>query len=167
MSLVGGGRAPYGATALLLVGSLLGAAALTTAQAQNTSLEPLLKVSDLAEVGLKDIVLAPPDAFDRTEELGFQRASDEWPVINFSRLQVGGPGGGTLHETLSLLATDVAAVSGVGDEAYSYLGGAFLAFRKGNVAFQLMSGLDVMAGAKPFLTTAQLAQLAKVVCGRI
>ena len=167
MSRVVGSRAPYGATALLLLGSLLGAAALATAQAQNTSLEPLLKVSDLAEVDLKDIVLAPPDAFDRTKELGFVRASDEWPVLNFSRLDVGGPSGGTLHETLGLMATDVAAVSGVGDEAYSYMGGAFFAFRKGNVGFQLMSGLDVMAGAKPFLTTAQLAQLANVVCGRL
>ncbi len=166
MRCVGGASAPCCATALTVV-LLLGAATQASAQTSNTSLEPLLKVSDLVELGLKDVVLAPPDAFDRTKELGFVTAADEYAVLNFTRYDVSGAGGGRLRETLSIVANDVTPVAGVGDEAYSYLGGTFLVFRKGTVGFQLSSGLNVLAGLQPFLTTTQLAQLANVICSRL
>jgi hypothetical protein len=146
---------------------LLGMATQVLAQTPNTSLEPLLRVSDLEQIGLKDVVLASPEAYDRTKELGFVTASDEYPALNFSRFDVSGSGSGTLREALTVFASDLAVVSGVGDEAYSYLGGTFLAFRKGAVAFQLSSGLNVMAGLQPFLNTTQLAQVANVICGRL
>ena len=165
MRCVGGASAPCCVTALMVV--LLGAATQASAQTSNTSLEPLLKASDLVELGVKDVVLAPPDAYDRTKELGFVTAADEYPVLNFTRYDVSGPGGGRLRETLSIVANDVTAVAGVGDEAYSYLGGTFLVFRKGTVGFQLSSGLNVLAGLQPFLTTTQLAQLANVICSRL
>jgi len=166
MRCVGGASAPCCVTALMVM-LLLGAATQASAQTPNTSLEPLLKVSDLVELGLKDVVLAPPDAFDRTKELGFVTATDEYAVLNFTRFDISGPGGGTLREALSIIANDVTPVAGVGDEAYAYMNGTFLAFRIGKVAFQLSSGWNVLAGLQPFLTTAQLAELANVICGRL
>ena len=165
MSRVAGGCTPRGMMALVILGALSGGQAYS--QTPRTSLEPLLTVADLAAVGLTGVVLASLDAYDRTEELGFVRASDEWVVLNLARVDVNSAGVGSLEATVNIIATDVVVVDGVGDEAYSLLGGMFLYFRKGTTTFQLSTGIDVMGGGKLFLTTEQLAQLAKVVCGRL
>ena len=103
--------------ALVVLCVLLGGQ--TTAQKKAASLEPLLTVSDLAKIGLSGVVLAPPDAYDRTGQLGFLRSSDEWLVLNLSRFDVNSLGGGTLRSAVGVVSTDVVSVSGVGEEAYS------------------------------------------------
>jgi hypothetical protein len=152
------------AAALLLGLAMLGGRA--GAGEASASLEPLLKAADIEAIGVKGVVLAAPDAYDRVEQLGFERASDSSMVVVLARLAPTEPGQ-TLGEVLKVIASDVAPVSGVGDEAYSYLGGVAFGFRKGKATFQLMSGLDLQNGAKPFLSRDQLATLAKTVCRRL
>ena len=160
-------RTPSGAMALVLVllWVLLGGQAI--AQKNVASLEPLLTVADLGKIGLSGVVLAPPDAHDRTGELGFLRASDEWLVLTLSRFDMNSLGGGTLRSAVGVISTDVVSVSGVGDEAYALVDSLFLVFRKGTAAFQLSSGIDASRAGKPFLTSEQLAGLAKLVCSRL
>jgi len=148
----------------LLSGTLLGGE--VSAQGKAATLEPLLKAADFEKLGLKGVALAPPDAYDRVEQLGFEIASDSTMVVVLSRIG-SGDSGGTLRPVVEMLAKDPVAVSGVGDEAYSFLGGVAFAFRKGKATYQMMSGLDLANGAKPFLTKDQLAALAKVVCSRL
>jgi len=150
--------------AALFFGTILAGGAL--AQGKAGTLEPLLKAADIEKLGLKGVTLAPPDAYDRVEQLGFELASDSTMVVVLSRIGTG-DSGGTLRPVVELLAKDPVAVSGVGDEAYSFLGGVAFAFRKGKATFQMMSGLDLANGAKPFLTKDQLAALAKTVCSRL
>jgi hypothetical protein len=152
------------AFALLLGVALLGGSA--GAAEPGGSLEPLLKVADFEKIGVKGVALAPPDAYDRIEQLGFERASDSSMVVVLARLAPTEPGG-SLKTTLEIIAKDVTPVSGVGDEAYSYLGGMAFAFRKGKATFQLMCGLDMENGAKLFLTKEQLVALAKAIAGRL
>ncbi len=149
-------------TLALLVGAVIGG----DAEAGDPSLEPLLKAADFETIGVKGVALAAPDAYDRVEQLGFERASDSSMVVVLARLGPAEPGA-TLGSVLKVIANDVTPVSGVGDEAYSYLGGLAFAFRKGKATFQLMSGLDVQNGAKAFLTRDQLVALAKTVSGRL
>jgi len=130
------------------------------------SLEPLLKAADFESIGVKGVALAPPDAYDRVEQLGFERASDSSMVVVLARLAPT-EAGGTLRSVLQVIAKDVAPVSGVGDEAYSYLGGMAFAFRKGRATFQLMSGIDMQNGAKPFLNKDQFVALAKTISSRL
>ena len=148
----------------LLSGTLLGGE--VSAQGKAATLEPFLKAADFEKLGLKGVALAPPDAYDRVEQLGFELASDSTMVVVLSKIGSDGSGG-TLKPVVEMLAKDPVAVSGVGDEAYSFLGGVAFAFRKGKATFQMMSGLDLANGAKPFLTKDQLAALAKVVCSRL
>lgn len=136
------------------------------AQGKAGTLELLLKATDFEKIGLKGVDLAPPEAYDRTEQLGFERTSDSMMVMTLAKLDTTGSPG-TLRSTLELIAKDVVPVSGVGDEAYSFLGGLAFTFRKGNATFQMMSGLDIASGAKPFLTKDQLATMAKAVCSRL
>jgi hypothetical protein len=146
-----------------------GAAALggkVQAAGPNDSLEPLLKAADIEALGVKGVVLAGPDAYDRVEQLGFERASDASMVVVLARLAPTKPGE-TLGSVLRVIASDVTPVSGVGDEAYSYLGGVAFGFRKGKATLQLMSGIDLQNGMKAFLSKEQLAALAKTICGRL
>jgi hypothetical protein len=152
--------------ALVLVVEAVALGGLVAAADPGAGLEPLLKVADFEGIGVKGVALAPPDAYDRTEQLGFERASDSSMVVVLARLAPTEPGQ-TLGEVLKVIASDVAPVSGVGDEAYSYLGGVAFGFRKGKATFQLMSGLDLQSGAKPFLSKDQLATLAKTICSRL
>jgi hypothetical protein len=165
MRIVGATRTRSGAIALALLWALVGGQA--AAQKKAASLEPLLTVPDLTKIGLKGVVLAPPDAYDRAAQLGFLRESDQWLVLNLSRFDLNSLGGGTLRSAVGVLSTDIVAVTGVGDEAYSLLDGLFLVFRKGTATFQLSSGMDPFRDQKPFLTREQLTELAKVVCGRL
>lgn len=105
-------------------------------EAADPSLEPLLRAADFEKIGVKGVALAPPDAYDRTEQLGFERASDSSMVVVLARLAPTELGG-TLRSVLQIIAKDVTPVSGIGDEAYSYLGGMAFAFRKGRATFQL------------------------------
>jgi hypothetical protein len=148
----------------LLSGTLPGGE--VSAQDKAATLEPLLRAADFEKIGLKGVTLAPPDAYDRVEQLGFEIASDSTMVVVLSRIG-SGDSGGTLRPVVEMLAKDPVAVSGVGDEAYSFLGGVAFAFRKGKATYQMMSGLDLANGAKPFLTKDQLAALAKVVFSRL
>jgi hypothetical protein len=149
------------AAALLLGLAMLGGRA--GAGEGSTSLEPLLKASDFEAIGVKGVVLAAPDAYDRVEQLGFERASDSSMVAVLARLEPTQPGQ-TLGSVVKAIASDATPVSGVGDEAYSYLAGVAFGFRKGKATFQLMSGFD---GLNPFLSKDQLAALAKTVCSRL
>lgn len=58
-------------------------------------------------------------------------------------------------------------MNGVGDEAYSGLGGVMLVFRKGSGVFQLLSGLGLSNMGKPYLTPGQMAEIAKLIAGRL
>jgi hypothetical protein len=149
------------AAALLVALAMLGGRA--GAGEGSTSLEPLLKAADLEAIGVKGVVLAAPDAYDRVEQLGFERASDSSMVAVLARLEPTQPGQ-TLGSVVKAIASDATPVSGVGDEAYSYLAGVAFGFRKGKATFQLMSGFD---GLNPFLSKDQLAALAKTICSRL
>jgi hypothetical protein len=152
--------------ALVLVVEAVALGGLVAAADPGAGLEPLLKVADFEAIGVKGVALAPPDAYDRTEQLGFERASDSSMVVVLARLAPTEPGG-TLGSVLEVIAKDVTPVGGVGDEAYSYLGGMAFAFRKGKTTLQLMSGIDMENAAKPFLSKDQLAALAKRICTRL
>jgi hypothetical protein len=153
-----------GVTAALLLG--VGTLGGRSHAAGPSSLEPLLKASDITALGVKGVVLAAPDAYDRVEQLGFEQASDSTMVVVLSRLAPT-EGGENLGSVLRVIAKDVVSVTGVGDEAYSYLGGMAFAFRKGKTTLQLMSGIDMQTGMKAFLNKDQLAALAKTICSRL
>ena len=147
--------------AVVLLPALLGGS--VEAGEPGASLEPLLKAADFEAIGVKGVVLAAPDAYDRVEQLGFERASDSSMVVVLARLEPTQPGQ-TLGSLVKAIASDAAPVSGVGDEAYSYLAGVAFGFRKGKATFQLMSGFD---GLNPFLSREQLAALARTICSRL
>ena len=133
-----------------------------TASAQAPLPERLLTPADLEKVGMKGTVRPSAEMYDPTEGLHFVRGTDSALV-----LVVAAPGGGgSLRETVQLLAKDAAPVSGVGDEAYSGLAGWMLMFRKGGTTIQLLTGMDISTG-KVFLSMAQMTDLAKVVAGRL
>jgi hypothetical protein len=165
MSIVRVRRTPSGALALVLLSALLGAQ--LTAQRTTAGLGPLLTESDLAKFGLGAVVLAARDGYDHTDRLSFRRASDRWLVLDLFRFDVKSLGGGTLRRAVGVVSTGVVSVSGVGDEAYSFDNGQFLIFRKGTAAFQLASGRDPSRDERPFVTPRQLAELAKIICGRL
>ncbi|HEY5999628.1 MAG TPA: hypothetical protein VI078_10065 [bacterium] len=172
---------------MLLALVLAALVAAAPSQAGAALLGNLLRTEDFETIGLKGVTLAPPDD-NRAERLTFEKvpgpAEKEeqaererrdlggrrlgelvgLKVLVFSRLDTGA---GTLRSTLEATATDLIPVAGVGDEAYSYLGGTALAFRKGTAAFRMMSGDDFANRGKAFLTQDQLAALAKIVCTRL
>jgi len=150
-------------TRLTLVLAALAGGIAAAAQAQTPLPERLLTPADLERVGLKGTVRPPADMYDPADGLHFVRGTDSALVLT-----VTAPGGGGgLKETMQLLATDAAAVSGVGDEAYTGLGGWMLMFRKGDKTIQMLTGMDVAGGGKIFLTPAQLTDLAKVIVSRL
>ncbi len=128
--------------------------------------ERLLTPADLERVGLKGTVRPSPEMFDPAEGLHFVRATDSTLVLAVSPL----PSVRTsaeLRTTVQVLSKDVTHVAGVGDEAYSALGGWMLIFRKGSRTIQLMTGGDIENVGKAFLSVAQLTELAKTVAGRL
>jgi hypothetical protein len=144
---------------LLVLGGIL-----APAQAQ-TLPERLLTPVDLERVGLKGAVRPSPEMYDPAEGLHFVRETDSTLVLTVAALN-DVKTGAELRATVELLSKEVTAVS-VGDEAYLGLGGWMLVFRKGTRAFQLLTGGDVTSGGKAFLSSGQLADLAKVLAGRL
>lgn len=140
-------------------------ASTTPALAQTPVPERLLAPADLMALGLKGIVRPSADMYDPAEGLHFVREPDSMLVLTVGVLK--NAGAGQLRATVELLSKDVTPVSGVGDEAYLGLGGWMLVFRKGTRAFQMLTGADVAAGAKVFLTPAQLTTLAKTIAARL
>jgi hypothetical protein len=134
--------------------------------AQKALPERLLTPADLERTGLKGAVRPSADMYDPTEGLHFVKGPDSTLVLTVAALN-DVKSSAELRTTMELLSKEVTAVSGVGDEAYLGLGGWMLVFRKGSKAFQLMTGADVAAGAKVFLTPAQLTDLAKTLASRL
>jgi hypothetical protein len=104
--------------------------------------------------------------YDPSEGLHFVKGPDSTLVLTVGVLN-DVKSSTELRAAMQLLSKEVTAVSGVGDEAYLGLGGWMLVFRKGTKAFQLLTGADVAAGAKVFLTPAQLTDLAKTLASRL
>jgi hypothetical protein len=153
-----------GRLTLILVS--LGGAVPASAWAQNPLPERLLTPADLERAGLKGAVRPSADMYDPAEGLHFVKGPDSTLVLTVAALN-DVKTSTELRATMELLSKEVTAVSGVGDEAYLGLGGWVLVFRKGTRAFQLMTGADVAAGAKVFLTPAQLTELAKTLASRL
>lgn len=140
----------------------------TSACAQGRAALPerLLTPADLERVGLKGSVRPSPEMFDPAEGLHFVRATDSTLVLAVNPL----PSARTsteLRTTVQLLSKDVTPVAGVGDEAYSALGGWLLVFRKGTTTIQLLTGANMDTMGKAFLSVPQLTELAKTVAGRL
>ena len=104
--------------------------------------------------------------FDPAEGLHFVRATDSMLVLAVNRLSSVRTSA-ELRTTVQVLSKDMTPVAGVGDEAYSALGGWILVFRKGTTTIQLMTGGNVDNMGKAFLSIAQLTELAKTVAGRL
>jgi hypothetical protein len=148
----------------LILAMLLGGGA--AAAAQTPLPERLLTPADLERVGLKGAVRPSADMYNPAEGLHFVKGPDSMLVLTVAALN-DVKSGTELRTTVQLLSKEVTAVSGVGDEAYLGLGGWMLIFRKGTKAFQFLTGADVAAGGKVFLSPAQLTDLAKTVAGRL
>ena len=149
----------------LLLALLLGGGA-AVAEAQTPLPERLLTPADLERVGLKGAVRPSADMYNPAEGLHFVKGPDSMLVLTVAALN-DVKSSNELRTTVQLLSKDVTAVSGVGDEAYLGLGGWMLIFRKGTKAFQFLTGADVAAGGKVFLSPAQLTDLAKTVASRL
>jgi len=157
-----GGTVPQ----LILILVVLLCGAFTSASAQTRLPERLLTPADLERAGVKGAVRPSAEMYDPAEGLHFVTGRDSSLVLSVAALNdVTTPG--EFRTALQLLANDLKPVTGVGDEAYTGLGGWMLAFRKGTKTFQLLTGVDVANGAKVFLTPAQLADLARTIAGRL
>ena len=159
----GSGRNPRVLT--LIVAALLGGAPAGVG-AQSPLPERLLTPADLERTGLEGVVRPSAEMYDPAEGLHFVTGPDSMLVLTVGAL-TDVRSSAELRTTMELLSKEVTAVSGVGDEAYLGLGGWMLVFRKGARAFQLLTGADVAAGGKVFLTPAQLTDLAKVFASRL
>ncbi len=150
--------------------TLAGATAwcVTSARAQGRAALPerLLTPADLERVGLKGAVRPSPEMFDPAEGLHFVRATDSILVLAVNPLSSVSTSA-ELRTAVQLLSKDVTPVAGVGDEAYSGLGGWLLVFRKGRTTIQLLTGANLDNLGKAFLSVAQLTELAKTLAGRL
>lgn len=127
-------------------------------------LERFIGPADVERIGALTGVVRRPAMFGR--QLEFALAADTVNPVLIVQLQPGVRDPGSFASFRQTMGPETPTVPGIGDEAFALPAWRSIVFRKGERTIQLIGGVNPADG-QPFLSEAQLEDLARTVAARL